>query len=115
MSIRIKLSENLAVPVLHIVGEIDGDDGNLLCSMYSNIPLERRNRVVLDFSRTTYLYSGGFAGLIKLMRLATQDGNSIEFAEMDKAVRRVCEMVGLDSGIKIHETLNDALMENDRS
>src|SRR4051812_11796368 len=61
-------------------------------------------RMLLDFHRTTYLSSTGFAVLFKLVSQAKANGRQVKFCRMHPDVRVGADIVGLGKLVEIHES-----------
>jgi len=66
-------------------------------------------RLLVDFRRTKYLSSTGFAVLFKLVSQATAAGLQIKLCNMEPSVRFGAEIVGLDKLVEIHDSQELAL------
>src|SRR3954447_22313010 len=66
-------------------------------------------RVLLDFRRTRYLSSSGFAALFTLVKQAKAAGQQIRLCNMHPDVRIGADILGLGKLVEIHEDENAAL------
>src|SRR5262245_4396634 len=66
-------------------------------------------RLLVDFRRTRYLSSTGFAMLFKLVSQAKQSGHQVKFCNMDPDVRVGADILGLGRLVEIHDSENSAL------
>lgn len=65
--------------------------------------------MLLDFQRTAFLSSSGFAALFKLVSQARADGRLVKFCGMTQGVLIGAEVVGLSKIVEIHENQSGAL------
>jgi anti-anti-sigma regulatory factor len=66
-------------------------------------------RILVDFHRTAFLSSSGFAALFKLVNEAKAQGREVKFCGMAQGVMIGAEVVGLPKVVEIHETQAGAL------
>ncbi|MCG9874691.1 MAG: STAS domain-containing protein [Leptospiraceae bacterium] len=107
--IKIEFEEGGATPVLHISGEITSEADDEIMSSYSSIPDNKKSRVILNFSDTSYINSAGIATLISLITKASENSGKIEFAGLNAHFRKVMDIVGLTDFVIIHDNLKQAL------
>ncbi|MFI5455839.1 MAG: STAS domain-containing protein [Isosphaerales bacterium] len=70
---------------------------------------EWAKRLLVDFRRTKFLSSTGFAVLFKLASRAAAEGRQVKLCNMDPDVRIGADIVGLDKVVEIHESQDSAL------
>ena len=70
---------------------------------------EWAKRMLVDFRRTTYLSSTGFAVLFRLVSQAKAEGREVKFCNMHPDVRIGADIVGLGKLVEIHENEKSAL------
>ena len=68
---QLTTSTKKEIPLIHISGEITSEAEDELVQCYNDIPREKKDRVILDFSDTKYINSAGIAILIGLITKAT--------------------------------------------
>jgi anti-anti-sigma regulatory factor len=66
-------------------------------------------RILVDFRRTAFLSSSGFAALFKLVNQARADGRQVKFCCMAPGLMIGAEVVGLPKVVEIHENQTAAL------
>ncbi len=66
-------------------------------------------RIVVDFRRTAFLSSSGFAALFKLVSRAREDGRQLKFCGFAPGMLIGAEVVGLPKVVEFHETQDAAL------
>ena len=97
------------IPVIHISGEITSEAEDELVRCYSEIPKDKKERVILDFSETKYINSAGIAILIGLITKATDNKFKIEFSGLNLHFRKVMDIVGLTDFVTIYDSLSEAI------
>ncbi|WCL48581.1 STAS domain-containing protein [Leptospira sp. GIMC2001] len=107
--IRVDYEEGGALPILHISGEITSEADDEIMSSYNSIPENKRTRVIINFTETSYINSAGIATLISLITKASENSGKIEFAGLNAHFRKVMDIVGLTDFVIIHDTLQQAL------
>jgi anti-anti-sigma regulatory factor len=66
-------------------------------------------RILVDFRRTQFLSSSGFAALFKLVSQARADGRQVKFCSMAPGLLIGAEVVGLPKVVEIHDSQTAAL------
>ncbi len=66
-------------------------------------------RIVVDFHRTSFMSSSGFAALFKLVNQARASGRQVKFCAMVKGVMTGAAVVGLTKIVEVHEDRAGAL------
>jgi anti-anti-sigma regulatory factor len=66
-------------------------------------------RILVDFRKTAFLSSSGFAALFKLVNQARADGRQVKFSGMAPGLKIGAEVVGLPKVVEIHENQDAAL------
>ncbi|MEU7061550.1 STAS domain-containing protein [Streptomyces sp. NPDC046197] len=96
------------IHVLTVAGELDHQTGDTLHQALdvSSVP---RPRVVVDLARVTFMDSSGLNILIIAHRTLTEAGGWLRLAAPGQSVQRILQLVGLETVIDCHETLQQAL------
>ncbi|MFJ6391070.1 STAS domain-containing protein [Streptomyces sp. NPDC091972] len=97
------------ITVLGLEGEIDHQSvGGLTRAL---VPADSAvgQRVVIDLSRVTFMDSSGVNALIAAFQAAANAGGWLRLVVVRGAVLRTLQLVGLDTVIPFHPTLEDAL------
>ncbi|MFI1072664.1 STAS domain-containing protein [Streptomyces puniciscabiei] len=96
------------IHVLTVAGEIDHQTGDTLHQALdvSDTP---QPRVVVDLARVTFVDSSGINVLIIAHRTLTEAGGWLRLAAPVQSVQRILQLVGIDTVIDCHETLQQAL------
>jgi anti-anti-sigma factor len=106
--IRVEIDKN-PIPVIHIEGEITSEADEDIVNSYASIPQDKKERVLIDFSKTAYINSAGIATLISLISKASENQGKIEFSGLNSHFRKVMDIVGLTDFVLIHDTLDQAM------
>lgn len=109
--IRLGFENSGSLPVIHISGEITSEAEEEILQCYDSIPHDKRVRVILNFSETSYINSAGIATLIGLITKSSENQGKIEFAGLNSHFRKVMDIVGLTDFVLIHESLDSALTQ----
>lgn len=97
------------IPIIYIEGEITSEADEQIVHAYTSIPVEKKERVLIDFSKTAYINSAGIATLISLITKANDQNGKIEFAGLNSHFKKVMDIVGLTDFVLIHDNLEIAL------
>jgi anti-anti-sigma factor len=82
-------------------GEIDLSNVEVLAAELDAALAETSERLVVDMSGVAFCDSLGFSTLIKSWRAATASGRDFVLARPAQPVRRILEMMGISTVIKI--------------
>lgn len=107
--LQIRTSLDKTHPVLHLSGELTAEAEEALQRSYSDIPVDRRTRVILDFQETKYINSSGIAILIALITKSNEVQHNVEFAGLSAHFQRVLDIVGLTEFVKVFPNVDEAL------
>ncbi|MFE3034778.1 STAS domain-containing protein [Streptomyces canus] len=97
------------ITVLGLDGEIDHQSVGALTQALARADAAVGRRVVIDLSRVTFMDSSGVNALIAAFQSAGAAGGWLRLVVVRGAVLRTLQLVGLDTVIPFHETLEDAL------
>jgi stage II sporulation protein AA (anti-sigma F factor antagonist) len=97
------------ITVLGLDGEIDHQSVGGLTQALARADAAVGRRVVIDLSRVTFMDSSGVNALIAAFQAAQAAGGWLRLVVVRGAVLRTLQLVGLDTVIPFHETLEDAL------
>ncbi len=109
--IRLGYEMGGVLPVIHISGEITSEAEEEIVQSYDSIPQDKRVRVILNFSETSYINSAGIATLISLITKSSESQGKIEFAGLNSHFRKVMDIVGLTDFVLIHDSLHSAISQ----
>ncbi|MEU9924931.1 STAS domain-containing protein [Streptomyces griseoluteus] len=98
------------IHVLTVAGEIDHHTGDMLAQAL-DLTGTLRPRVVVDLRQVAFMDSTGINILIAAHRALTESGGWLRLASPTGVVLRTLQLVGLDTLIDCHETLDQALTD----
>ncbi|MEV0981820.1 STAS domain-containing protein [Streptomyces sp. NPDC049915] len=98
------------IQVLTLAGEIDHHTGDTLRQALDPT-VTPSPRVVVDMRQVTFMDSSGINILITAHQALTQAGGWLRLASVGHAVMRTLQLVGIDTLIDTHETLDQALTD----
>ena len=84
-------------PVVSLVGELDSSNAHLLAATVSTITAEHPSRVVFELAGLRFMDSAGLAILVR----TAADVETVELREPSRIVRRLLELTGLTSILRI--------------
>ncbi|MFG2470475.1 STAS domain-containing protein [Streptomyces canus] len=97
------------ITVLGLDGEIDHQSVGGLTRALSVPDSPEGRRVVIDLSRVTFMDSSGVNALIAAFQSAQAAQGWLRLVVVRGAVLRTLQLVGLDTVVPFHPTLEDAL------
>ncbi|MFJ4205421.1 STAS domain-containing protein [Streptomyces sviceus] len=97
------------ITVLGLGGEIDHQSVGGLTRALAPADAAVGQRVVIDLSRVTFMDSSGVNALIAAFQAAEAAGGWLRLVVVPGAVLRTLRLVGLDTVVPFHATLEDAL------
>lgn len=97
------------VIVLGLHGEIDYQTVDALTQAIPSAGADAAQRIVVDMSQVTFMDSSGVNALIIAYQAATAGNGWLRLAGVRGAVLRTLQLVGIDSVITCHPTVEDAL------
>ncbi|MFG3283274.1 STAS domain-containing protein [Streptomyces sp. NPDC048111] len=102
------VSDKDGVRVVTLTGEIDYDSADVLRRALdtTGCPV---SRVIADLHQVTFLDSSGINALISAHHARTESGGRLQLAAPTETVLRTLQMVGLDTVVDTHPTLQQAL------
>ncbi|MEU1479155.1 STAS domain-containing protein [Streptomyces sp. NPDC005760] len=97
------------ITVLGLDGEIDHQSVGGLTRALAAVDASAGHRVVIDLSRVTFMDSSGVNALIAAFQAAEAAGGWVRLVVVRGAVLRTLQLVGLDTVVPFHSTLEEAL------
>ena len=70
---------------------------------------EGNHRIVIDFSKTSYISSAGLRVILKTAKLITQKGGGFALCNANEQIGEVLQISGFNSLVKCLETLDEAI------
>lgn len=99
------------ISVLTVSGEIDHTTGEQFHQALSTVHTEPPVRTVVDLSGVTFMDSSGLRAIIMAYRATQNTQGWIRLAAPTPAVRRVVEIIGLDTVIDSYPSVDQALTD----
>jgi anti-sigma B factor antagonist len=107
MEITIQSREHATV--VAIVGSVDGLTAEALLSTLQAHVAEGNTRIVADFGGVEYTSSAGLRALLATVKDARSRGGDLRLARIQPNVRKVLELSGFTSILKLFEGVDAAL------
>lgn len=95
--------------LMHLSGDVTSDAEEALQKAQSSLPLEYRNKLILDLHQTHYLNSAGIAAFIGLLNRVNDAGGTLRMAGLNKHFKKVIDTVGLSDYISIFDSVEEAI------
>ncbi|NDJ76237.1 MAG: STAS domain-containing protein [Chloroflexi bacterium] len=95
-------SNNRQVHLLEVIGRIDGSKPLILAGALEKALAQGRSQLILDLSRVEYMNSAGLRELFQLLQYIRKNGGILKIANPAERVKKLLEMVGLDTVIEIY-------------
>ena len=105
---NIEVSRGDLVTVVQITGSVDSLTAEVLLQALSKEVGAARIRLVADFSGVEYTSSAGLRALLATLKDARGQGGDLRLAAVRPAVRKVLELSGFTSILKIFEDVPSA-------
>ena len=102
-------TESDGVVVLSLRGEVDHQSAGALTRAAPPADATAGPRVVVDLSRVTFMDSSGINALIALHQGTRAARGWLRLAGVQGSVLRTVQLVGLDTIVTCHPTIQDAL------
>lgn len=99
------------IKVYMIEGRLDSNTSQRLEEKLFQAISGGTNRIVVDFENLDYLSSSGLRVIFKANRDLTRKGGRLILCCMQKFVRNIFKVTGIDSFVPIVDTLDDALKD----
>ncbi|MGW2588295.1 STAS domain-containing protein [Streptomyces virginiae] len=96
-------------PVVEVVGELDYGTSAALRELFTTLPLEPGQRLVLDLARMAFCDSSGISALIAVRNHAQSAAAEIALAAVPANTLRVLRVVGLDQVFPLHPDVESAI------
>jgi len=98
-------------PVLHLAGALEGETAPLLRQLLDGQIDGGAKRLVLEVSSLRYVASAGIAVLIAAQKRLRAAGGDLHLAKPSESVKEVLQVLNLDMLMKIHGSVEAALLE----
>jgi anti-anti-sigma factor len=107
--VNIQISHDDRVTVVQITGSVDSLTAQDLMHALSREVVADRIRLVADFSGVEYTSSAGLRALLATLKDARGQGGDLRLAAVRPAVRKVLELSGFTSILKIFDDVPTAV------
>jgi anti-sigma B factor antagonist len=107
--IEVTVERRGAVTVATIVGQVDGMTAETLLSQLQARVGEGDVQLVADLSGVGYTSSAGLRTLLAVVRDARRRGGDLRLAAVQAPVRKVLELSGFTSILKLHADVESAV------
>ncbi len=98
--LRVHVGETAGHPVLRVTGDLDRSGAGELGDAFRE--LDHSSAVVLDFSRLTYMDSGGIGSLVELVRSAEHRGIQLRAAGLSSHFHKIFQITQLSDLIPVY-------------
>jgi len=109
VSIDFDLERRGDIPVLRARGELGEQEGLELVHAVSQALDGPGDRVIIDFSETPTVNSGGLGAMVRVQAQANTQEQNVVFAALPPFVLAVLQTTRLDSFLSISPTVQEAL------
>ena len=106
---NIEVEQGGHVTVVHISGSVDSLTAETLMQAFSSEVGAERIRLVADFSGVDYTSSAGLRALLATLKSTRGLGGDLRLAAVRPAVRKVLELSGFTSILKIFDDVPTAV------
>ena len=108
---KIRDEKRYDVVICNLEGEVNAINSGQLRKAFDEIIKGNEQKVLVDFSRVSYIDSSGLATLIEMFRSLKKIGGRMRFSGMDPKVRNIFEIVKLHRLFEIFDTQDIALKD----
>jgi anti-sigma B factor antagonist len=88
--------------LFEIVGRVDGDNALAMADAIQHAVRSGRDQIFLDMSGVEYMNSAGLRELVKAFKLVQRVGGRLILINPSEYVRKLIELVGLESIFEIY-------------
>lgn len=106
---KITVERRSDIPVLHLEGELTGDEDNSLTDVVTDHVQGRGARAVLDLSGVKYINSAGIGDLVRVVAGANTQEQRIVLCSLTPFVEGVIQVTQLDRFFAITATVDEAI------
>lgn len=105
----LSVSEINNIPVIEVIGRLDGDSAPDLGRLLDRTVDEGYHRLVLDLGSVDYLSSPGLREIVRVFKRVQQAGGDLRLANPSDRVIDIMELAGLDTVLQIYQTRTEAV------
>ncbi|PJZ69510.1 sulfate transporter [Leptospira perolatii] len=96
--------------IIHLIGNMDVHNTHRIESAFmDHIRKSTEPNVILDMSNVEFVSSAGLRVIVGSLRISKEKDIQLKLAALKPAVRKVFEIIDMDSLFKIYDTLEAAL------
>ncbi|MCK9181749.1 MAG: STAS domain-containing protein [Fibrobacteraceae bacterium] len=95
--------------LLRFVGDLDSTNAENMSNSVISLLNEGVNAVIADFSRLRYINSTGLGALLFVNKKVKELKGTFKIANVNENVLEIIEIIGADSLLEIHKSLDEAL------
>jgi len=104
-----KVETKQGVTIVHLVGELRGEDGGAITSIVEPLLDAPSPRVVLALTQVNYVSSAGLGELVRLTGRANSQNARLALAQPSPFVAGVFKATRLDKWFEVHPTTEAAV------
>jgi anti-sigma B factor antagonist len=97
------------INIFRLNGRLDSNTSPSLEQKLFQAILEGSKKMVVDFKDVDYISSAGLRVILKAFKALQREDGRIILCSMQKYVREIFKMIGIDSFVPIIDTMDDAL------
>jgi anti-anti-sigma factor len=106
---RISEKKQGAVAVIQADGALVGEDADQMGEVVTRAAGSNLGRVVIDMSAVAFVDSRGLEVLVDLSEKVADAGRTLKLCAINKTVRQVLELTGLDSNFEYFDDSHSAV------
>jgi anti-sigma B factor antagonist len=108
VDLSVSSSEQGAVTIVHVAGEIDVYTAPLLREVLDKQIAAGRTDLVVDLEQVSFMDSTGLGVLVGRLKLVRGQSGSLRIVSGQERILKVFKITGLDKVFHIHPTVEDA-------
>ena len=97
------------INIYRLIGRLDSNTSPRLEQKLFQAIFEGAKKMVVDFKDIDYISSAGLRVILKAFKALQREDGRIILCSMQKYVREIFEMTGIDSFVPTLDTMDDAL------
>lgn len=108
MNLKFEIKDNKLI--VHMIGELDHHSAEEVRNKIDDrIDRDNLNKIILDFSRVTFMDSSGIGVVIGRYKKLNLKNGSICIVNVTDSVRRVFELSGMFKIIRVYDSIRQAI------
>ena len=113
MDLSVSSTEQGAVTVVHVAGEIDVYTAPLLREVLDKQVAAGRTNLVVDLEKVSFMDSPGLGVLVGRLKLVRGQNGSLRIVTAQERILKVFKITGLDKVFHIYPTVDEAVEASD--